>query len=397
MSSAETRRLWLDIHRYAGLASVALLLVAGLTGCILVVDKPLDAALNPDLFRLARPADRVEPISAVVRFEAAHPELRVTSVPLRTAPGESLRVRVQPRRAGAVPGFDEAFLGPAGEVRGVRATGPSWGRRGFVQGVYQFHYTLLAGTPGRWLMGLAACVWLASNLVGLYLTLPRRGPFWKAWAPAWKVALRARLAKVLLDLHQASGLWLLAPLTVLAFTSVSMNFFDEAFIPAAQALSPARPSPFDRPAPVRPPEAGLDFGQALTAARAQALRLRIGGVPGQADYLADRGLYEVQFTPGGDMTYTRLGPVALYLEGHDGRLAYVDDPYSDSAGRKATRALYPLHSGQVAGWPTEVLAFILGFATVAQGVTGLYLWLKRRGPRIAAARAKAAARARAAA
>lgn len=392
MSSAETRRVWLAIHRYAGLVTAAFLLIAGLTGCVLVFDKPLDRALNPDLFRLDRPEVRVAPLAAVSRFEAAHPELRVTGFPLEPLPGEALRVSVQAAPGGRL-GFDEAFLGPGGTVRGVRALAAGWGRRGLVQGIYQFHYTLLGGVAGRWLMGAAALVWLVSNLVGLYLTLPRRAPFWKGWRPAWTVALRAKLPRLLLDLHQATGLWLLLPLTLLAFTSVSMNFFDEAFTPAVQALSPARPSPFDRPA-TPPPSHPAGFGQALASAQRAAQRLHLAGAPAQAGYLPDRGLYEVQFTPSGRLTYSGLGPVALYMDGRDGRLVYLDDPYTDSAGRRASRALYPLHSGQVAGWPTEALVFLLGLVLAGQAATGVYLWLKRRGPRIAAKKARTAARAR---
>ena len=54
-------------------------------------------------------------------------------------------------------------------------------------------------------------------------------------------------------------------------------------------------------------------------------------------------------TRSGQEGYRSLGPVYLHLDGASGRLVYEDNPYTDSFGRKLSRSLYPLHSGQVAG------------------------------------------------
>ena len=55
-------------------------------------------------------------------------------------------------------------------------------------------------------------------------------------------------------------------------------------------------------------------------------------------------------------------------------------------------SLYPLHTGQMVGTPGRILDFLLGAVTFAQCVTGVYLWWKRRGPRVAHRRAQAAKR-----
>lgn len=383
MSAAETRQLWLAIHRYIGLATLIFLFIAGLTGSILVLGKPLDAALNADLFRTA---GQVQPFNAVKAFEDANPGIRVTSFPLTMQPGRSMLTIVESRDPAHPLPYSQAFLGPDGKPVGVRAVAPGLGRRHLVEAIFQFHYTLLAGDAGRWLMGLMALAWLISNLVGLYLTLPLKGPFWKNWKKTWTINLKARLAKLMLELHQASGLWLLILLTVLAFTSVSMNFFSEAFTPMVQAVSPARPSPFDGPGQ-RATGRSVGFHQALVSGVERAAVQNLTWTPAQLGYVADRDLYQVTFTTSGVVNYSGLGPISYYLRGSDGAFVYEDNPYTDSAGRKLSRALYPLHTGQVAGWPGELVAFILGAATVEQCITGSYLWLKRRGPRIAGKKA----------
>jgi uncharacterized iron-regulated membrane protein len=312
----------------------------------------------------------------------------VIAYQLHAGDGRSVVASVLPA-AGAGPlGFNEAYLDPIdGRLIGTRQVGHGWDRRHLMSGVYDFHFNLLAGKWGRWLMGLIALAWFISNLVGLYLSLPMRGPFWKNWKKTWTVNFKAKIPKMFLELHQASGLWLLILLTVLAFTSVNMNFFDEAFTPAVQAVSPAKPSPFDKAGASQVSAAKIDYATALARGEAMAKSRGLDWKPAQLGYVPDRGLFQVMFTKSGEVNYSRLGPISYYLSAADGSFVYEDSPYADSAGRKLSRSLYPLHTGMVAGWFGQTIVFILGLATLEQCVTGCYLWLKRRGPRIAGKKA----------
>src|SRR5580693_214740 len=175
MSATRTRGLWIATHRYLGLASLTFLALAALTGCLLCFRAPLDGALNADLFARSPGKAAIDPVAAVRALEVARPELRATSFPLSVPAGATLPVMVGPRDAGRRLGYDQIFLDdPGGHVAGAREIRPGWDRRHLMQGVYVFHYTLLAGSWGRWIMGLAAGGWLVGAGVGLYLTLPTR-------------------------------------------------------------------------------------------------------------------------------------------------------------------------------------------------------------------------------
>src|ERR1700760_1945838 len=89
-AAAAVRPLWLAIHRYMGLATLVFLGLAALTGSLLVFVEPLDAALNPDLFKRPEQAMPIDALRAVAALEAARPELRARSFPLNPAPGETL-------------------------------------------------------------------------------------------------------------------------------------------------------------------------------------------------------------------------------------------------------------------------------------------------------------------
>lgn len=382
MSITARRQFWTKIHRYLGLACLAFLFVAAITGCVLCVDKWLDRALNPSLFRADASGPATTPVAAAERLERARPDLLVTRIPLRSRPGGTIEAIVVPRDSSRPLGYDQIFLDPHdAHPVATRQSGPGLDRAHIVDAIFSLHYTLLAGRWGRWLMGIAALGWLIGNGVGVYLTLPARGPFWRGWRRSWWIDLRARLRWLLLDLHRASGLWLLIGLIVMAFTSVAMNFFDEAFTPAVSAISPAKPSPFDSPPATRAGGAPIGFARAVADARAMARGNRLGWQPAVASYLPDRRLYGIMFTPSGYETYRGLGPVSYYLDGGSGRLVYVDDPYHDSAGRKLSRALYPLHSGEVIGPAGIAIVFLLGLSTAEMCVTGLYVWWKKRQSR----------------
>ncbi|PXA84199.1 peptidase [Nostoc sp. 3335mG] len=389
MSRASSLPFWTSLHRWLGLGSMLFLFLAAVTGCLLCVDKTIDAAINTDLFHVAADRPASPPVEAVARFEASHPGLRVTSFPLAIPPGRTIAATVAAREGRPRIDYDQAFIDPSdGSLVGVRKSGPGWDRRHIVEGVYEFHYTLLAGTWGRWLMGVMAFAWLIGNLIGFYLTLPLRGAFWKKWKRSWQIDWKARLRWLMLDLHRASGLWLFAGVVILAFTSVSMNFFDEAYSPALSAISPARPSPFNTVPPKTVGTHALGFRHALETAERLATRRGLSWHPASISYLPDRNLYGVMFTGSGQVAYRGLGPVTLYVDGANGALAYADDPYSDSAGRKASRMLYPLHSGEVIGPIGIAIVFLLGVATAEMCVSGFYVWWKKRQSRRAMERAK---------
>ena len=390
MTAFAIRRFWIATHRYLGLATLVFLFIAAATGCLLCFDAPLDHLLNRDLFTRPAAGPAVDPLTAVRTLEAARPELRVLTVPLHGPADANLVVGVEPRVAGAPLGYDQVFLaGGDGHVVGVRADQPGWDRRHLMRGVYLFHYTLLGSAPGRWLMGVAALGWLIGGGVGLYLTLPGRGLFLRNWLKAWTVNPRSRLGRLLLDLHQASGLWLLIAVFILAFTSVAMNFFDEVVTPTVAVLSPPRPSPFDGPA-ARPGPRRLDFAAALAAGTAKARGEGRDWRPAALQYHPALNLYAVTFTRTGVIGYRGLGPVSYLFDAADGRFVYADDPYRDSPGRAVSRALYPLHTGQIAGVPGVAVVLLTGLATIEMCVTGAYVWWVKRGPRIAARKAAAA-------
>lgn len=384
MIHREPRALWIWLHRYAGLVTCLFLGFAAITGCVLCFVRPLDAALNADLFKAAPVARGIDVTAAVDRFQADHPELYVRSFPLAVPLDRTIAVKVEAAGKGKPLGFDQVFLDRAnGHLIGSRRSKAAWNRRGAMELLHDAHYTLLGGDWAKWFMGVMALFWLLSNLVGAYLTLPLRKPFWKTWRRMWRFSFKSQLPRLLLDLHRSSGLWLLLPMTALAFTSVALNFFTIAYEPAVEKLVPANPSPFDgKPAYPAGVAGKIAFAKAIAQISAEAARNGEPWQPATVQYVPKRGLYGVSLTGDGQPGYLWLGPKTIYLHGDDGRPAGMDSPY-ENTGLALIRFLYPVHSGRMGGTIGVALVFLLGLVTTGHCITGVYIWWKKRRTRLA--------------
>lgn len=371
------RDLWMAAHRYSGLTILVFLAFAALSGSILVYLRPLDAALNADLFRQPA-ASEAPPVSVLVdQFRARHPELTVRSFPLTVAADARIPVNVAP--VDQAVETDQVFLDRAtGRLVASRSDTPALNRRGMARLLHEAHYTLMLGDYGRWFMGALALTWLVSNFVGVYLTFPARGAFWKQWKRTWRFSFSSPTPRLMMDLHRSLGLWLIVPLTLLALTSVCMNFFSEAYVPLVDRLVPER----ELMLPTTEGQGPLTFAAAVDEARSVAGSMNGQWLPASVLYDASADRIGVTLTDNGMLSYNDLGPIYLYFDAGSGRLAEVIDPYHGNDNLAMFRWLYPVHSGHIAGWPTELLVVVSGLVVFGMCITGIYLWWKKRPGRV---------------
>ena len=391
MAGTGTKNSWLFLHRWFGIITALFLLIAALTGSILTFRASLDRWVNGDLFSYTGAAEaRLDPIKVIARFEAANPDAQVTNFPLNPPADENLLINVAPKPGAAEISKDEVFLDPSsGEPIGSRSTAPGLSGRQIIPLILEVHYNLLAGEAGRIFMGFIALGWLISAFIGLYLTFPKKGPFLQNWWPAWTYSPKRSFARQMLDLHRSSALWLYVFLAILAFTSVTLNFFSEFWDPFSTWIAPLEKSLFHLDAPF--PEGsvpGLSYADAYKLAADQAAIAGAEWKPATMLYYPNWNLYGVTFSDNGILNYKHLGPIYYYFDAASGAFVHEVNPYTDSAGLVMIRAVYPLHSGEMGGALSVFLVFILGLATAEQCITGTWLWLKKRGPRIAAKKAR---------
>ena len=403
------RDLLVRLHRWVGLAIAGFLVVAGLTGSVIVFNHELDEWLNPELYHIASAGSPQSPLDLAARLDAAEPRRHVRYVPLTTEPGRSLVVGLASDTdpATGVPYDDayyEVFVDP---VTGARLGEREWGacclsRQQALPFLYSIHYSLrLPEVWGMRVMGAIAIAWLLDSFVGVYLTLPRRrtetpapagrrpaaprGAFWKEWRPSWQIKLGANPYRINFDLHRAMGLWLYPVLIALSVSGVYLALRAEVFRPALELIAEVSPDPYLEAASASHPVAdaeGVTLHEIAQLAESEASR-RGWRAPFDAFYVQQAGLYGVGF---GDHHRPGLGVPYLYFSAADGRILGAGVPGEGTRADVVMQAMFPLHNGNIAGLPGRILIAVSGVLVAALSITGVVIWQKKRRGQLALAR-----------
>ncbi|HEX2535265.1 MAG TPA: PepSY domain-containing protein, partial [Chitinophagaceae bacterium] len=108
------------IHLYLSLAAGLVILIACLTGAILVFEKDLQMALNKDRYYVPPQGQRLPLDTLAARVKTAFPAMQVTSVKVYEAAGRSAEIGISP----AKPKGDKKENGDKGKA-GAAGQGPA--------------------------------------------------------------------------------------------------------------------------------------------------------------------------------------------------------------------------------------------------------------------------------
>lgn len=386
------RKFWVGLHRYLGLAMLLLLLVIALTGSVLAFAHEIDTWLNPRLLRVGHTRPALGADELVRRIEQEDPRLRVSLMPLSAPAGSTYEVRVAPSTDAATGqshalGFDRVYVDPAtGQILGRRQWGAArLDRAHLIPFIDMLHRRLqLPGKLGLWVTGALALVWLASSLLGAWLTLPRmstwRQGFWQKWKPTWGIKRGASATRLTFDLHRSAGLWSLPFAIVLSISGVYFSLADEVFKPVVNWFSTVHQHPVRSlpaiPDPGRLPAFGID--EAVSRARSHLAPETRHYQPWYANHLARQGVYRIAFKEPEMLEHAlSLRYEQVYLDDQHGELLALYGYHHATRGERFVIWQYPLHTGRVLGLWGRIAVLLAGLVTCALAVTGLMVWHSR--------------------
>jgi uncharacterized iron-regulated membrane protein len=407
------RQVWVVAHRWAGLSLALFLTLAGITGALMAFYDEIESLIAPQLHIVQPPsaqAQLLDPIELREKVQAAYPGAIINYLPLHLEPGRALKLdirRIDPatKRIGPwSPAVDEVFVDPyTGRILGERLWGDiSQGAINIMPFVYRLHYTLLADKTGRYILGIAALIWVLDTFIGFYLTWPMRraraegsskdsGPsWWSRWKPSWLVRWTGGDTKLTFDLHRAGGLWLWPILFVFAWSSVMFNL-REVYDPVMRLFG-AEKLLDGVPALTRPRyEPQLDF--AAAAVRGREL---IASEAGQRGLMLDsNGLSALSYRPAvgayvyyfsSDRDFTQRGGRSLVVfDGDSGELRKLLLPQGANGANTFTEWMIALHMGRVWGLPYRMAVTAIGLMVTVLSVTGVLIWMRKRQARSVAA------------
>ncbi|MGB7988349.1 MAG: PepSY-associated TM helix domain-containing protein [Candidatus Methylophosphatis roskildensis] len=394
-----SRRVWVKVHRYAGLYMALFLTVAGLTGCLLAFLAELEGALNPQYRVDESNAAVFDPLSLREKLLQRLPQARVDNLPLHRQPGEALHLWIEmPAAEGSGEMVTTALvLDPYTDAEISRRNTDIWPltRKNLMAFVYRLHYSLALGEPGLWLFGIAAMVWTLDCFVGAYLTLPVRihpredartltppRAWLRRWSRAWTVNWRGSAWRVNFDLHRASGLWVWAMLFVFAWSGVAFNLGDQVYRPVMRLAFgmtdpigelPLRPQPASAPSMAWP--AAHRVGRVLMAEQARARGFTLVREQ-MLSHDSERGIYRYAVLSSRDVN-EKWGSTTVAFDAATGAFLALNLPTGQDVGTTITQWLLALHTAHLWGWPMQVFVCAMGLIVATLSITGSILWLKR--------------------
>lgn len=357
------RKTLFTLHLCLGLAAAVFLTVQGVTGAVLVFENELNVALNPKLLRVQRQSS-LAPLAEVQRsLEGSYPGYHLDTLRLPSDPSLAGIAGLEDVAGSDLEiSYDQYTAKPLGDLRYAN---------NFARRVHRWHEVLWGGSSGRVVIEWSSVFLLVLSVSGLVLWWPR-----KIVRVKWKVPSRRYF-----DLHHAVGFYSAAFLFLFALTGVMM-FWDEPvylllnrITHAPPLATPAKPNP---PAPGQMP---LNLDHLLLLADAAVPGATPSFVvPGDAKHAARVVMkYPEDHTP--------IGRTNVFLDAYSGAVLGIQNARTAGVGYRITRVwTRPVHTGDILGWPTRIVACVASLMLPVMAVTGPLLWWRRQRPTSVAAR-----------
>ncbi|MGI4740624.1 MAG: PepSY-associated TM helix domain-containing protein [Janthinobacterium lividum] len=399
------------IHLYLALAAGMVFFVQCLTGTVLVFEEEITHLLHAERYAVAVPAGqpRLALVQLASQFQQAHPQGKVLGFKVYADQARTVELtyrnsKTKPsgRGEGGAPQGQSgrASRGEMGRYQAPRGPGSPEGRGGKGPGgrpergstaylnpftgqvlglqtekqlpvfkvAEDLHRRLLAGEVGKALTGLSALFILVITATGVVL-----------WWPKTRAVLTGRLRikwgasgkRLIHDLHVVLGFYCALFLFGLAFTGVIMSYrwaTEGLFWLTNSRPTVGLPTPRSvaREDQTIAYDAALRTGQA-TYRTAEFWRIGAPQNPGAA----------VAVSAPSELPLRHNGLDTLFVDRATGA-ALAQHRYSrQTAGAQLRRLAKPLHTGEIGGLWTKLLALVVTLLSLTFPVTGVLMWLSR--------------------
>jgi len=385
------------IHLYLSLAAALVILIACLTGAILVFEKDLQMALNKKRYYVEAGAQRLSAQQLINSATLSYPGATVRGIRVYSDPDRSaeLSVELPKKNTAAISKASEKAkpddANKDGVTKGKEGTRPPQRtpqytlfvnpytgavlekysyRETFFFTVFALHRWLLGGDSsiGKLIVGVSTFLFLFILVTGIILWWPKTRKVLQQrltvkWGASWK--------RVNHDLHVVFGFYSAIFLFIFAFTGLAWSFewFNKGIY--AVTKSPLKQAP--------PPKSTFADEQAALSPDV-FLQSAKSVYPGAQFY---------SLSLPKDSTEAATVTVLSASAAHEGATDQVYfDQYSGAVLRKAPFAerslgarvrstFKPVHTGSIGGTATKIIAFIACIFGVSFPVTGVIMWINR--------------------
>jgi len=366
------KQIFGKLHLWLGLASGLVVLIVAGTGILLVFEDELDEWANHDFYFVTVPQNaRPLPMDSLVHAAAAfNPALKLTRIYAETqAPDRSVVIMA---KKGKMKTWNIAVDPYTGKVIKGRDQNKT-----FFGFVLDLHRRLCMNEVGKAITGASCLIFAIMIITGLVLWWPKR---WQVLKQRTRIAWSSNWKRLNWDLHAVGGFYV--HLILLAISLTGLTWAYPWFNNAIYLMADGKPMKKNE-APVnkikQPIEAG--FYESLYQQTNNKLPYK-----GRVTMLfPEKENQSVTVNKMNREASVNNVVDALYFEKGTGRLLKENLFKNSSTGNKIRRMVYPIHTGRLYGWPTQILALIAAIVAFSLPITGLNIYLVGRKKRKARA------------
>lgn len=352
------RRFLLFCHLWAALIASVFLLLLGVTGSFIVYERGIDRVMNRRLIEVQPTGQPLSLGELFVRLEKAHPGFKVTELAFSRRPDSAYEVYLDPgnNAQGSVVTVDQYTARELGDARTAST---------FVNSVHQFHTHLLMDKhreAAKLIVGIASIFLLFLSCSGIVLWW-RRKLFRISWSGSGK--------RINFDLHNVLGVFCSFFLFCFALTGIALTW-DGAVSRLISKVMPSGDMPRRPPLPEHADGAAVLGPDAIVAAARQAL-------PGAAiDSLSMHAGMPADLRMKFPEDRTPIGRSRVWLDPFTGETLSVWSTRTAPLGFKLSRMwIREIHTGDIFGWPTQLLACAVSLVLPILTITGTLIWWNR--------------------
>lgn len=378
------------IHLYLSLAAGLVILIACLTGAILVFEKDLQMGLNKHRYYVEAANERLSPDQLVKYVKDSFPKAKINGIKLYEDAERSAEVSVafppakdkikgalkadnsntkkdikRPAAPPRQPGFT-IFINPyTGQILEKYSYQETW-----LYTVFALHRWLLGGNDsiGKYIVGISTFIFIFILITGVILWWPRTRKVLKQrlrikWDAGWK-----RLNH---DLHIVFGFYSCIFLFIFAFTGLAWSFewFNEGIYKVTN--SPIKASPPPKSTFIAEAKK-ISFNDAFAAAKTIYANVDFYNIQMPKDSVEAVNVSALRKNPAHESATD-----AVYIDQYSGKVLGTLKFEERSLGARVRSAFKPVHTGSIWGTPSKIIAFIVCLFGVSFPITGVIMWLNR--------------------
>jgi uncharacterized iron-regulated membrane protein len=352
------RKLLRGFHFITGVAAAIVLILLGVSGGLLVFEDEINHSLNSGLYRIHPQSPRLELNALVQKVESANPGTRVSnisfpekddiacSVQLKLPQNKGLGITVNPYTGEFVGRLDKANQ--------------------FTNKLHQFHKNLLftKRENGSLIMAWGAILLIGLAITGIILWWPRK---------IFGFGGAKSTGRLSFDLHNSLGFYASIFMLIFGVTGIIIHWDAEALQLAGRFSGQPPTLPIPKPSPAAPGAKPITAQAAFDAASA--------AVPG-ARIITMQNLGSTNAPLRITMRYpedrTPAGRTNVYLHPTTGEVLVAQTSRDAPAPYRYVKLWNrQFHTGDVAGWPSRIIAALASFSLPLLAVTGPIMWISR--------------------